>query len=539
MGALFAYSLVPVFSVAFLLFFTAALRGRNARGLACFCLAVAVWTGALFLTCLPATARLGERLAAVGSFIAAGFMHAAYDVTAQRRYRRVVFAYAVALGITLLGVLQPGVLYGPLAMRRGPLFWPAMALAVFAAAVPLVTLAASYRRADPEKRAAMRGLALSGVLCFSGGIGTAILLSSGRPLPFGFYLVLGALLVLAHVIRLHQPAQDRHLLERSLLYSALAALLSAGFLFGVMSLMSTATEPLLAQYKAGALFLLFMAALAFEPLRQQLQGWLGKRLLRDRADVGDLARALAAQEARADQAGRLAELGQFASAVAHEVRNPLGVLAAHLKLLERQGVDAESVQAMRDQIDRASHFVDELLRYGRPRPLEPRLVDLDATVDLAFSTARQGLSAAAPEVALEKVSDGDAPLVEADQGQLMQVLVVLFENALLALAGASVRRLRVTRSARGECVALCVEDSGPGIPPELLPRLFQPFVTGRGRDAPRPGTGLGLAIARGIVERHGGTIRAGASKELGGARFDVELPRAQSLQGLSRAAGVA
>ncbi len=536
MGPLFAYSLVPVLSVAFLLFFTAALHGRNARGLACFCLAVAVWSGVLFLICIPATAPFGERLAAAGAFIAAGFLHAAYDVTGQKRYGLVLFAYAVAVGITLLGVLEPNVLYGPLAMRRGPLFWPAMALAVSAATVPLATLASSYRAAPPDKRRAMRGLALAGVLCYSGGLGNTLLLSSGRALPVGMYLVLGALLVLAHVIRLHQPPHDRHLLERSLLYSGLAALLSAGFLFGVMSLMSTATEPLLAQYRVGALFLLCMAALAVEPLRQQLQAWLGKRLLRGRADAGDLALALAAQEARADQAERLAELGQFASAVAHEVRNPLGVLSAHLKLLERQGVSSDSVGAMREQIERAGHFVDELLRYGRPRPLEPRLVDLDATVALAFSTAKQGLGGAAPEVALERAGAGEAPLVEADQAQLLQVLVVLFENALLALAEVEPRRLRVTRQAEGERVLLVVEDSGKGIPKELLPRLFQPFVTGRGRDGPRPGTGLGLAIARGIVERHGGAIRAGASAELGGARFEVALPRVQRLLGLPGAA---
>ncbi|HZI11814.1 MAG TPA: ATP-binding protein, partial [Myxococcus sp.] len=71
------------------------------------------------------------------------------------------------------------------------------------------------------------------------------------------------------------------------------------------------------------------------------------------------------------------------------------------------------------------------------------------------------------------------------------------------------------------------EDSGPGIPSELLPRLFQPFVTGRKREGPRPGTGLGLAIARGIIERHGGSIGAGRSEALGGALFEVEMPLVQ------------
>ncbi len=522
MGPLFAYSLVPVFSVALLLFFTAALRAREARGLALYCLSLAAWSGALLLICLPRFSWVGERFAAIGAFTAAGFLHAAYDVTKQRSYRLVVLAYTAALAITALGVFSPNILYGPLAMKRGPLFWPAMALAVAAMTVPLLHLARAYRQAPPERRPLLRELGIAGVLAYSGGIGNALLLSSGRALPFGMYLALGALLLLARLIGAHQAESDKRLMDRSLLYSALAAVLSAGFLFGVLTLMAGTGEPFLREFRLGALFLLVLAALAFEPVRQQLQEWLGRRLLKGRTAASELAEALVAQEARADQSARLAELGQFTAAVAHEVRNPLGVLGAHLKLLERRGVDADTVGAMREQIERASHFVDELLRYGRPRPLELRRVDPHATVALAYSTARQGLGALAPEVTFEEPS-GEGLEVEADQAQLSQAFVILFENALLALRDVPTPRLRVSCAREGEHLHVRVEDSGPGIPPELLPRLFQPFVTGRKREGPRPGTGLGLAIARGIVERHGGRISAGRS-ELGGARFELVLP---------------
>ncbi|XXF80359.1 HAMP domain-containing sensor histidine kinase [Myxococcaceae bacterium GXIMD 01537] len=521
MGPLFAYSLVPVLCVALLLFFTAVLRARGAWGLALYCLSLAVWSGALLLLCSPSAAWLGERLVAAGAFTAAGFLHAAYDVTRQRSYRLVVLAYVVALGMTMVGMVSPGVLHGPLAMSRGALFWPSMVLAVVAMTVPLVHLAREYRAAPSERRPLLRGLGLAGVLAYTGGILNALLLSGGRALPFGMYLALAALWMLARLIAAHQPERDRRLMDRSLLYSALAAVLSAGFLFGVLTLMAGSGQPFLTEYRLGALFLLVLAALAFEPVRQQAQEWLGRRLLKDRAAASELADALLVQEARADQAARLAELGQFTSAVAHEVRNPLGVLGAHLKLLERRGVDAETLGAMREQIDRASHFVDELLRYGRPRPLEPRRVDLHATVALAYSTARQGLGALAPDVAFE--SEGSEDLqVEADQAQLSQVLVILLENALLALRGVSAPRLRVSWAREEGRVRVAVEDSGPGISPELLPRLFEPFVTGRGRDDARPGTGLGLAIARGIAERHGGQLGAGRSS-LGGARFELTL----------------
>ncbi|AKQ64987.1 Sensor histidine kinase [Myxococcus hansupus] len=526
MGPLFAYSLVPVLSVSLLLCFTAAIRGHNARGLALYCLATAVWTAALLLLCIPSLSWVGERFVASGAFVAAAYLHSAYDVTEQRSYRLVVLAYGVAVVVTGIGVFLPDTLHGPLAMHRGPLFWPAMALAVASALVPLAHLARSYRNAAPERRPVLLSLGIAGLLAYLGSIGNATLLSGGYALPFGMYLVLAALLVLVHVINAHQPSADRKLLERSLLYSAIAAVLSAGFLFGVLTLLAGSGQPFLAEYRAGAFFLLVLSALAFEPVRQALQEWLGRRFFKDRATGTDLAVALAREEARADQASRLAELGQFTSAVAHEVRNPLGVLAAHLKLLERKGGDPDAVAAMREQIDRASHFVDELLRYGRPRPLDLRHVDLAATVALAYSTAKQGLGELAPEVLFD--SEGDTSLtLEADQSQMSQVLVILIENALLALRDVPSPRLKVTFEASAGRLLVRVEDSGRGIPPELLPRLFQPFVTGRKREGPRPGTGLGLAIARGIIERHGGDVRAGQSDVLGGAAFEVTLPQAQ------------
>lgn len=537
MGLLFAYSLLPVLAVALLLFFTAVLRGRGARGLAAYCLAVALWSAMQLLICIPETARVGQRLAAIGGFIAAGYLHAAYDVSRQRSYGLVYLAYGIAVGITLVGVAIPGALYDPLTLRAGPFFWPGMVLAVFAATIPLVQLALAYRVAAPERRSELRLAFIAGVLGYLGGWTNTLLLARGVVLPFGMFLVLASLLVLANVIRNRESPADRRLLERSLLYSALAAFLSAGFLFGVLSLMSSSAEPFLGQYKLGAFFLLCMAALAFEPLRQQIQESLGRRFLRDRAPSADLARALASQEARADQAGRLAELGTFASAVAHEVRNPLGVLKAHLAVLERQVSSPDGVAAMREQIDRASHFVDDLLRYGRPRPLEIRTIDLCATADLALTTARQGLGAA-PEIEVVRDTPQPSPVLEADQAQIAQVFVVLFDNALLALGEAPVKRLRVTlRGDDGEVRAV-VEDSGPGVPPELAPRLFQPFVSGRKRDGPRPGTGLGLAIARGIIERHGGAIRAGRS-DLGGARFEFELPKRQPVLAAAASAATA
>ena len=531
---LYAYSLLPVIAVSFLLCFTAALRGHNARGLSLYCGSLAVWTTALFMLCFARTQELGMRLAAMGALTAAGYLHAAWDATRQRSYVLVWLAWGVAVSLSVLGAFQPGLLHQPHGLGMGPYFWPAMALAVGAASLPLFKLAVAYGEAPQSGRAVFLQLGIAGLLIYTGALGNALLLAFGYALPFGMYLLLGGLLVLGFVVRAHEPLGERRLLDRSLRYSALGAFFYAALLFAVLWLMPA--EPRMNQYRAGALLLFCVASLALEPVRQRVIESLGRRLVRDHAGAAELAQALKVHEERADQAGRLAELGGLVSAVAHEVRNPLGVLSAHVSVLEKRGADAETTQAMREQIQRASHFVDELLLYGRPRPLELRLVDLDATADLAISSARQGLREAPEGVQVERVRAGAAP-VEADQGQLTQLLIVLVENALLALRDCPRRVLRVSTEARGASLGLLVEDSGPGIPAELMPRLFQPFVTGRKREGAGHGNGLGLAIARRIAERHGGALTAGKSS-LGGALFELALPRVQPVLAAARQTSV-
>ena len=532
MGALYPYSLIPVLSVSTLLFFTAVRRGPRGRGLALYCGATALWSATLMMIWVPGLEAIGERMAAVGSFIAATYLHAAYDATRQRDYRLVWLAYAVAAALTAGGVLWPGLLYGPRAMARGPLFWPGMAMAMTAATIPLVALARAYQTA-PD-RAPLRWLFIAGILSYGGGMSNALLLSTGMPSPFPMLSVLGGLFLTANVIRTLETREERRLLERSLLYAAVAAFLSAGFLFGVMQLVAISPPAGLGQYRLGAFFLLCMAALAFEPLRQHLQEILTRPIASDRTTATDLSRALTAQEARADHAERLAELGALTSAVAHEVRNPLGVMTALAHQLARDGANPDTINALREQIDRASHFVRDLLTYGRPQPLELRSVDLGATAQLAVSSARQGFGPAANAVDIGVSVDGEAS-AEADQHQILQAFVALIDNALLAVVpnSADTGRIDVRVAAQGSKIRVTFDDNGPGVPDVIAATLFDPFVSGRPRDrapvapgARVTGTGLGLSIVRRIILRHQGTIDHERSR-LGGARFAITLPRRQ------------
>jgi two-component system NtrC family sensor kinase len=222
------------------------------------------------------------------------------------------------------------------------------------------------------------------------------------------------------------------------------------------------------------------------------------------------------------QAAKLSALGELVAGVAHELNNPLTVLVGATDILEQQPSDdiKEYVRMIRESTDAARHIVRGLLTFGRQMPLERRHVTLDDLIEKAL-----GLTAAdlrLESVKVEQDMATDLPPVWADALQLQQVLVNLVTNAKQAMAEqpTAERRLRIATRALGpDRVQISVEDTGPGIPAEVLPKIFDPFVTTKGS----AGTGLGLSISYGIVREHGGQLTAN-SRPGRGATFTIDLP---------------
>lgn len=534
MNILYTYSLVPVISIALLLALESLFSGRKIKGMALYCLAVACWAGILFLSQLPGWQHLQVRFCAFGVVVSAAHVHGMFDLMEWEGRLIVLFGYGVSLSLLIGSVCMPALLSHELALRSGPWSLPAMAVAGLMAMLPFEALD-RHEELDDTQRRRLSLLIMAGVLCFIGGWGTILLLSNDVASPYGPISMLVSLLIVGHLLNLERAPHEHRLLERSFVYTTIAALLSAGFLFVVLWFFSLSKGPRAdgshtqtQEYTLSVLFLFFMAALAFEPIRQYVSRQVGQRLLRNRTPMITIAENYAAQERRADQAERLAELGSFVSAVAHEVRNPLGVLAAYLRLLERQGVDEETRRVMQQQIDRANHFISDLLSYGRPRPLSLRRIELQTLLELAMSTAKDGLRSSPPEVTFAIEADTAEIHIEGDQSQLLQVFVILLENAMLAqLEGAQEQaRILATLSQGQEQVSLKLEDDGPGVPTDHKDEVFRPFFTTRKRDETLMSSGLGLAIAKSIVERHHGTIEIGSSR-WGGACVSLTLPHQQ------------
>jgi len=220
---------------------------------------------------------------------------------------------------------------------------------------------------------------------------------------------------------------------------------------------------------------------------------------------------------------RLAALGELSASIAHEVRNPLGVIFNSVgslkRILKPQGDAALLFDIIGEEADRLNRMVGDLLDYSRP--VQPALqpVPLRPLFDEAIASARQQAGPGTENVTVVVSVAEDATTVRADARLLRQVLVNLFLNAYQAMPRGGrlgIRSSSVEVDGR-PCAEIVVQDTGPGIPADVVDKVFQPFFTTKAT-----GTGLGLAVVRRIVEGHGGSIDLVRSRN--GTEFRLRLP---------------
>jgi len=239
-------------------------------------------------------------------------------------------------------------------------------------------------------------------------------------------------------------------------------------------------------------------------------------------------RRLEQAQAEARRSERLAALGQMSAGLAHEIRNPLGVIKGsaemlHQKLGEANPLASELAGYISSETNRLSSLVTRFLDFARP--LHAELVPQEITPVLEEALHAVSVTQKDGLVHVERHYEQDLPLVPLDEGLAEQAFVNLIQNAYDAMGSAG-GTLRLTaakaQSANREGVEVRIEDTGPGIPAELREQIFNPFVTTK-----KAGVGLGLSIVSTIIDGHHGTIRVereAQGEDQRGARFAIFFP---------------
>jgi two-component system sensor histidine kinase PilS (NtrC family) len=227
-------------------------------------------------------------------------------------------------------------------------------------------------------------------------------------------------------------------------------------------------------------------------------------------------------EERIRHADRLAAVGRFAAGLAHEIRNPLGSIRGSEEVLRQslapRGDDRRLMDIVLRESDRLDGIISEFLEFSGPQTL----VRIDTDIVGMLDEILLLLSHQCPST-VRVVRDYGEPTIKAwvDAGQMRQALWNLCRNALEAMPQGGELRVRAhveVRPGGADGVEIVVEDTGVGVPPEQVPRLFEPFYTTK-----PSGTGLGLAIVHRIVEDHGGEIRVESEPGVG-TRFTITIP---------------
>jgi PAS domain S-box-containing protein len=259
--------------------------------------------------------------------------------------------------------------------------------------------------------------------------------------------------------------------------------------------------------------------LAIAPLVTKDQDQIGRLIIFD--DVTERAEL----EQRLVQTDKLSSIGLLAAGVAHEVNTPLAVISSYAQMLTKQistdDPKAKLLDKIAKQTFRASEIVNSLLNFSRTSKTEFEEVDLNRAVRETLSLIEHQLEKTGVRVQFEP--EAGLPPIKGNNGKLQQVFLNLFLNARDAMEGGGV--LRVTTSSSERHARVTVSDSGRGIEPEHMSRIYDPFFTTKSM---KKGTGLGLAVTYGIVREHGGHIEA-ESQPGQGSTFSLEFPLVRKL----------
>jgi len=290
-----------------------------------------------------------------------------------------------------------------------------------------------------------------------------------------------------------------------------------GTIYGVIEITQDVTDQYLAVQRSILVVILVAAGLmAFLFIMLTLIVRRGERILLER---GEQQKKL---EEQLQQSEKLASIGQMVATIAHEIRNPLGIIRSSAEVLARKAdPEASKIKKLSgiivEEATRLSSILTDFLDFARPKPPSPRPIDVRDVVSRVRNNLEQEMQSRSIQWFDEHRFNGFDPVIMGDPDLLYQAFLNIAMNAFEAIEGSG--KLTVRLRAEDSRIRIDFVDDGHGISDEDLPKIFTPFFTTHDM-----GTGLGLAVVHNIITAHGGEVSA-ASKIDQGTVFTVLLPR--------------
>ncbi|MDD4179425.1 MAG: ATP-binding protein [Candidatus Margulisbacteria bacterium] len=429
--------------------------------------------------------------------------------------RPLLFGAYVAAALFLLLDLTPLFVAG-VAPRPGYRFYPVPGAAYPFFALYLLTLfsvgfmklTAYLRRSLGDRRNQVKYVFIGSLIGFAGGA-TAFFPVFNINLPVVSQFALPLYIAIAvYAIVVHKLLDINVVIREGLSYSVLTVIF-AGF-YALMILAANRLFRGLAGLNEimTILIVVFVSVAVFQPLKNLVQGLIDRLFYRGeyfyQQKIADLSAENLKLYRELLQADKLAALGTIAAGMAHEIKNPLASIKGLTQVLPENLDDKEFISKYTEivprQLDRINRIVEDLLDFGQPKQLSMAEVSASKLLEDVLRLVDNQCRKAEIEVVKEFAP---VPAILADGEKLSQAFINIVLNAIQAMAGGGTLKLKIKNAKvkNDEFIIIEVSDTGAGIQPERLPKIFDPFYTTKEK-----GTGMGLAVTYRIIKEHGGTI---------------------------------
>jgi signal transduction histidine kinase len=499
--------------------------------------AIALWSGPSALAIVSEdshTALVLWRISHVGViFIPVFFVHFVISLlNSELRARRKVLVFAAyAYGIVFLLANAAGHLITEMApnlyLKNVLIYPPPLLYRVFFgawlawAAYGILELFALCVRSGPARKNQLSYFCLATLLAYLGG-GANFLPALGILVPilvpYGTYMLPVYVGIATYAILGHRLIDIRVVIRKTLVYFILALFISLVYIALVFAIHRLFVDASASPFPVlPSVVSLLLIAILFKPIEVQVLRFLDRQFFK--GTISEIAEEKEKLRTELERRERLKSVGILASGMAHEIRNPLAAINTFVEYLPQKYDDPkfreDFQRILKTEVGRIKGIVQDLLDFSKPHPLEKAHADLNQIVrDVLGLLSKDFLAHRIKAAFGEDERAGDVLI---DPGRMKQALLNLIMNAIDAMKERG-GELHVSTGVSNGAVRITVRDTGCGIAPDKLPRIFDPFFTEKDS-----GTGLGLAITHSIIDQHGGRIEVDSTAGKG-TEFRIRLP---------------